>query len=76
MSAERKAGVQDTGAGAPASGREVVRRIVASTRPEDYDGHTEFRRLDARARLEWLDLAVCFVESQGGRVDVVAEDPP
>jgi hypothetical protein len=36
--------------------------IIAQSKPEDYDGHTEFHRLSPRARLEWLDSAVQFFE--------------
>lgn len=43
--------------------REVVAAIIARSKPEDYDGHTEFERLSPRARLEWLESAVRFIES-------------
>jgi hypothetical protein len=36
--------------------------IIAGSKPEDYDGHTEFERLSPRARLQWLDSAVSFYE--------------
>jgi hypothetical protein len=37
--------------------------IIAASRPEDYDGHTEFNQLSPRARLEWLESAVSFAEN-------------
>jgi hypothetical protein len=40
-----------------------IRKIIARSRPEDYDGHTEFARLSPQQRLEWLDAAVVFIES-------------
>jgi hypothetical protein len=39
-----------------------VRRIIARSKPEDYDGHTEFERLSPSDRLDWLDAAVTFIE--------------
>jgi hypothetical protein len=36
---------------------------VRHSRPEDYDGHTEFARLTPDARLAWLEAAVRFVQS-------------
>lgn len=47
--------------------RETVRAILAQTTPEDYDGHTEFARLTPAQRLEWLDLAVQFVQDAKNR---------
>jgi hypothetical protein len=49
-----------------------VRDIIARSRPEDYDGHTEFARLTPRERLAWLDAAVVLWEARGGAV----EEPP
>lgn len=59
---------------APAAGLQggSVRDIIARSRPEDYDGHTEFARLTPRERLAWLDAAVVLWESRGGAV----EEPP
>lgn len=37
--------------------------VVRRSRPEDYDGHTEFDRLSPDARLAWLEAAVRFVQS-------------
>ncbi len=37
-------------------------QIIAQSRPEDYDGHTEFERLSPSDRLDWLDAAVTFIE--------------
>ena len=44
-----------------------VREIIARSRPEDYDGHTEFARLTPRERLEWLDSAVALIEAARAR---------
>lgn len=49
-----------------------VRAIIARSRPEDYDGHTEFLRLTPRERLAWLDAAVMLWEAHG----VSVEEPP
>jgi hypothetical protein len=40
----------------------AVRLIIADSRPEDYDGHTEFERLSPSDRLDWLDAAVTLIE--------------
>lgn len=58
----------------PNSGKAVadVRAIIARSRSEDYDGHTEFARLTPRERLAWLDAAVTLWEARGGAV----EEPP
>jgi hypothetical protein len=40
----------------------AVRDIIARSKPEDYDGHTEFERLSPSDRLDWLDAAVTFIE--------------
>jgi hypothetical protein len=44
-----------------------LREILARSRTEDYDGHTEFRALTPRARLDWLGAAVLFIEAQRQR---------
>lgn len=46
------------------SSPETVREILARTKPEDYDGHTEFSRMSALERLRWLDQAVLFIAAQ------------
>ena len=43
---------------------EAVRR----SRPEDYDGHTEFDRMTSSQRLAWLDEATLFVWKQKSRI--------
>ena len=43
------------------------REILARSRAEDYDGHTEFHALTPRARLDWLGAAVLFIEAQRQR---------
>jgi hypothetical protein len=42
--------------------RAAVWQIIARSKPEDYDGHTEFERLSPSDRLDWLDAAVTFIE--------------
>ncbi len=41
----------------------AVREAIARSRPEDYDGHTEFARLSPAQRLDWLDAAVTLIEA-------------
>ena len=43
--------------------RRAVRVVIASTRPEDYDGHTEFERMSPAERLDWLGTAASFVKN-------------
>lgn len=40
----------------------AIAAIIAQSKPEDYDGHTEFDRLSPQARLEWLEAAAQFAE--------------
>ena len=42
----------------------AARLIIAHSRQEDYDGHTEFARMSPAERLAWLDAAVMLVESR------------
>lgn len=42
---------------------EAALAIVRASRPEDYDGHTEFARLTPDERLTWLEGAVRFVQA-------------
>lgn len=53
-----------------------MQEILARTKPEDYDGHTEFSRMSALERLRWLDQAVLFIAAQKGMTAPlqVAED--
>jgi len=44
--------------------REQAREEVRRSRPEDYDGHTEFDRMTPAQRLAWLDEATLFVWKQ------------
>lgn len=53
-----------------------VRAIIARSRPEDYDGHTEFARLTPRERLAWLDAAVVLRETRGFSVEEAPTNPP
>lgn len=39
----------------------IDRAIWAKLRPEDFDGHTEFARMDAEQRLAWLSEIARFV---------------
>ena len=39
---------------------------VRRSRPEDYDGHTEFAQMSPDARLRWLEAAVRFVQASKG----------
>ena len=41
--------------------------VLQRSRPEDYDGHTEFARMSPAARLAWLDTAVEFVSRHARR---------
>ena len=66
---------RDSKSGKPGAAGSIsasVRDVIARSRPEDYDGHTEFSRLRPRERLAWLDAAVVLWETRGGAV----EEPP
>jgi hypothetical protein len=52
----------NTRADATLSDLDTVRR----SKPDDFDGHTEFHRLSPRQRLAWLDEAVAFITSAKG----------
>ena len=41
-----------------------VRSLIERTKPEDYDGHTEFARMTPAERLSWLDQAVLFIAAR------------
>lgn len=41
--------------------------MLQETHPADFDGHTSFSDLTPRERLEWLDAAVTFIETQRKR---------
>ena len=45
--------------------QEQALEAVRHSRPEDYDGHTEFDRMTPSQRLAWLDEATIFVFNQG-----------
>ncbi|HXN35088.1 MAG TPA: hypothetical protein VN877_02890 [Opitutaceae bacterium] len=47
----------------PAGESGAVREAIARSRPEDYDGHTEFERLTPAERLVWLESAIRFISS-------------
>jgi len=47
--------------------REQALEAVRRSRPEDYDGHTEFDRMTPAQRLAWLDEATLFVWKQNAR---------
>ena len=59
----RKAKVTSAGKMGLESKDEMKRR----SRPEDYDGHTEFDRMSPAQRLAWLDEATLFVWKQKAR---------
>jgi hypothetical protein len=40
---------------------EISLAVWAELRPEDFDGHTEFARMDAEQRLTWLSGIARFV---------------
>ena len=44
--------------------QEQALEAVRLSRPEDYDGHTEFDRMTPSQRLAWLDEATLFVFNQ------------
>jgi hypothetical protein len=35
---------------------------ITRSRPEDYDGHTEFARLSPGQRLRWMEGALRFIQ--------------
>ena len=45
--------------------QEQALEAVRHSRPQDYDGHTEFDRMTPGQRLAWLDEATVFVFNQG-----------
>ena len=47
--------------------QEQALEAVRRSRPEDYDGHTEFDRMTPAQRLAWLDEATLFVRKQKAR---------
>ena len=47
--------------------QEEALEAVRRSRPEDYDGHTEFDRMTPAQRLVWLDEATLFVWKQKSR---------
>lgn len=40
---------------------EEIAEVLKHSSPADFDGHTEFRRLTAAQRLDWLAQAAAFV---------------
>jgi len=47
--------------------QEQALEAVRCSRPEDYDGHTEFDRMTPAQRLAWLDEATLFVRKQNAQ---------
>ena len=45
--------------------QEQALEAVRHSRPQDYDGHTEFDRMTPGQRLAWLDEATMFVFYHG-----------
>lgn len=60
MSDKRQVSSSTASASVSSAALEVIRR----SRPEDYDGHTEFARLPPRERLAWLESAIRFIQSR------------
>lgn len=48
---------------------EEFERALAQCTREDFDGHTEFYRLTAEQRLEWLCQAATFVHEFKGKAN-------
>jgi len=38
--------------------------VIAATREEDFDGHTEFYRLSPAERLAWMESVVRLIEAR------------
>jgi hypothetical protein len=51
-------------------------RALAQCTPEDFDGHTEFYRLTAEQRLEWLCQAATFVYEFKGKANPAVRNGP
>ena len=45
--------------------QEQALEVARNSRPQDYDGHTEFDRMTPGQRLAWLDEATMYVFNQG-----------
>ncbi len=45
----------------------IFKERLARCRPEDFDGHTDFRKLTYEQRLEWLAQAAQFVREYKGK---------
>ena len=43
---------------------DALREAIARSRPEDYDGHTGFARMNPTERLNWMESAVMLIESR------------
>ncbi|MDR1283503.1 MAG: hypothetical protein LBK99_22180 [Opitutaceae bacterium] len=41
-----------------------IMEAIRNSKLSDYDGHTEFRRMTPYERLQWLDVAVTFIEKR------------
>jgi hypothetical protein len=50
--------------GPSASAVEEALHVIAATREEDFDGHTEFYRLSPAERLAWMESVVCLIEAR------------
>ena len=55
--------------------QEQALEAVRRSRPEDYDGHTEFDRMSPAQRLAWLDEATSFVWQKKADVSRAAKPP-
>jgi len=70
-----KAKLQPAASPSRTRGADSTRAIIARSRPQDYDGHTEFARMSPAERLAWLDAAIVLVESRRGRTGRKAGEP-
>ena len=54
--------------------QEQALEAVRHSRPQDYDGHTEFDRMTPGQRLAWLDEATLLVFSHKKKGPALAHD--
>jgi len=54
--------------------QEQALEAVRHSRPQDYDGHTEFDRMTPSQRLSWLDEATLLVLSHKNRGPALAHN--
>lgn len=49
-----------------ASSEKEFEKLLAQCKPEDFDGHTEFKRMTPEQRLDWLGHVIQFVQEFKG----------